>query len=313
MGAYMTKNTADDFKALIKEERKKLPTPFDVSYKAFIDLGYDKKDKEWFFDNASEFVENMRSQGWTDFKQYERKFTNAMLLKLVEPEKLKGMDPVKAIETFITDHSDEMYNLLLSNTQSRRSRTGKEFEAIIELMLIGADIPAEAQGAVGKQKFMDEKIGKLVDFVSPGVVQYLHNKVNTVLISAKTTLRERWQEVPEEVARTGAREMFLATLDDSISKETQDILYEGNIYIATTANNKKQAYNNNGRIFSFEDMLNRASDMANKWNNESYSQEELDHMCDHLERQIKSHKNHKYTRDYYQNKLTELKKIIPEN
>ena len=39
MGAYMTKNTADDFKALIKEERKKLPTPFDVSYKAFIDLG----------------------------------------------------------------------------------------------------------------------------------------------------------------------------------------------------------------------------------------------------------------------------------
>ena len=40
-----------------------------------------------------------------------------------------------------------------------------------------------------------------------------------MLISAKTTLRERWQEIPEEMGRTGAREMFLVTLDDTISKE----------------------------------------------------------------------------------------------
>lgn len=310
----MTENTANEFRALIKKERKNnFPTPFDVSYKAFTDLGYDKKDKEWFINNASLFVESMRSQSWTEFVQYEREFNKTMLLKLVEPEKLKGMDPVKAVETFVTNHPEQIYDLSLSNTQSRRSRAGKEFEAIIELMLVGADIPAEAQGAIGKKEFMDKKIGKLVDFVSPGVVQYLHNKVNTVLISAKTTLRERWQEVPEEVTRTGAREMFLATLDHGISKETQDILYESNIYIATTTKNKEQAYNNNSRIFSFEDMLSRAQDMANKWNNETYNQDELDQMCNHLERQIKSHKNHKYVKEYYQNKLAELKKSISEN
>ena len=108
----MTKNIADDFKKLIKEERNQIfPTPFDVSYKAFTDLNYDKKDKEWFTNNASEFVENMRSQSWTEFKQYEREFNKTMLLKLVEPEKIQDMEPVKAVETFITSHPDQIYDL----------------------------------------------------------------------------------------------------------------------------------------------------------------------------------------------------------
>ena len=83
--------------------------------------------------------------------------------------------------------------------------------------MIGAGIPLDSQGNIGKQEFVNKGLGKLVDLVSPGVLEYIVNKRNTVLISAKTTLRERWQEVPEEMGRTGAREMFLATLDTSIS------------------------------------------------------------------------------------------------
>ena len=54
------------------------------------------------------------------------------------------------------------------------------------------------------------------------------------MISAKTTLRERWQEVPEEMGRTGAREMFLATLDTTISSDVLNTLYEANIQVTTT-------------------------------------------------------------------------------
>ncbi|WP_460997138.1 type II restriction endonuclease, partial [Staphylococcus aureus] len=93
---------------------------------------------------------------------------------------------------------------------------------------MGAGIPVDVQGAIGKSFFQKNQIGKLVDLVMPGVVQYTSNKRNTMLISAKTTLRERWQEVPEEVNRTGIREMYLATLDDSFSEETINILYEAN-------------------------------------------------------------------------------------
>ncbi|MBR5495540.1 MAG: hypothetical protein IKV71_07950, partial [Psychrobacter sp.] len=76
-------------------------------------------------------------------------------------------------------------------------------------------------------------------------MEFEANKRNTVLISAKTTLRERWQEVPEEMGRTGAKEMFLATLDDTISNEVLNTLYEANINITTTKANKNEIYPHN--------------------------------------------------------------------
>lgn len=63
-----------------------------------------------------------------------------------------------------------------------------------------------------------------------------------MLISAKTTLRERWQEVPEEMGRTGAREMFLVTLNDTISKEVIENLNDNNIQIVVTQTIKEERY-----------------------------------------------------------------------
>ena len=114
------------------------------------------------------------------------------------------------------------------------------------------------QGSVGKQTFSRNGLGKLVDFVSPGVVQYVRNKRNTTLISAKTTLRERWQEVPEEVTRTGTREMYLATLDEGITEETRTVLYEANVILATTRGNKERNYPSDQRIVTFEELINIA-------------------------------------------------------
>ncbi|MBA1681723.1 type II restriction endonuclease, partial [Escherichia coli] len=88
-----------------------------------------------------------------------------------------------------------------------------------------------------------------------------------MLISAKTTLRERWQEVPEEVNRTGIREMYLSTLDDSFSEETINILYEANVVVVTTIENKNLKYKNNNRVLTFEDMLQSAMELSRKWNN----------------------------------------------
>lgn len=196
----------EEFKNLVKAERREhFITPFGLVYKTFIDLDYHQKDNSYFMDHASEYIMNMRKSCWDEFIPFERNFTTRMLTYLIEVDKVRNMDPVEAIKDFTLEYPNHIYNLSLSNTQSRRSRAGKEFEAIIELLLIGADIPFDAQGAIGKQYFQVHQIGKLVDFVVPSVAEYLANKRNTMLISAKTTLRERWQEVPEEVSRTGVR------------------------------------------------------------------------------------------------------------
>lgn len=130
----------------------------------------------------------------------------------------------EGIEKFTSKHTDEIYALQLSNTQSRRSRAGKEFESIIELVLMGANIEFVTQGSIGSGVFESSELAKLVDCVVPGAAEYNLNKRNTSLISTKTSLRERWQEVGDEMSRTKAKEMYLVTLDESISEKTLKLI-----------------------------------------------------------------------------------------
>lgn len=300
----MTHITENQFKELVKSERANhFITPFELVYKTFMDLGYDKKDCSFFMEQASEYIVTMREQCWNEFVPFEKEFTTRMLSHLIDVEKVSKMNPVDAIKDFTMEYPGHIYNLALSNTQSRRSRAGKEFEAIIELLLIGAEIPFDAQGAIGKHYFQTHQIGKLVDFVSPSVAEYLTNKRNTMLISAKTTLRERWQEVPEEVNRTGIREMYLATLDDNISDETLRIMYEANVIVVTTRMNKENNYARNNHVITFEEMLAIGRETVDKWNNYQYSNEDKDLLLSHIKKQIEKFDKYPYVKDYYAKRL----------
>lgn len=291
--------TTDEYKKIIKDERKKsFDTPYDLTYKVFEDLGYHKKEPDYFIENASEIVENLREGCWNRFQESEKNFTSRMLLNLIDEEKIKKMTSLEAITYFVENYPKHIYDLNLSNTQSRRSRAGKEFEAIIELLLVGAGIPMDAQGNIGKKIFIEKGLGKLVDLVIPGATEFTINKRYAILVSAKTTLRERWQEVPEEMGRTGASEMFLATLD-STSQQVLDTLYEANITLTTTKNIKKTCYNDNIRVFTFEDLLLSARSNLDRWENYSYSESELESEISLIEKQMKNHADHKFVYDYY--------------
>ena len=231
-----------------------------------------------------------------------------MLKELVDDEYIKTLTPIEAITWFVEEFPEHIYALTLSNTQSRRSRAGKEFESIIELILIGAGIPLDSQGNIGKQEFVNKGLGKLVDLVSPGVLEYIVNKRNTVLISAKTTLRERWQEVPEEMGRTGAREMFLATLDTSISSDVLNTLYEANIQVTTTKNIKETYYSDNERVLTFEKLVEICLDNVSHWKNFNYTVEQNEQMIELITKQIEKHQNHKCVEEYYDERLKNIKK-----
>ena len=305
----MSKVDPDKFDDYVKTCRNtEFATPFDLAYLAFVDLGYDKMDSAFFRQNASLVVETMRSQCWKEYVPLEREFSVHMLKALIDEEKVSHMSPVEAIEDFVMAYPEQIYKLSLSNTQSRRSRAGKEFEAILELLMIGADVSVDAQGSIGKSTFSKKDLGKLVDFISPGVTQYIINKRNTVLVSAKTTLRERWQEVPEEVTRTGIREMYLATLDDNITRESLNIMYEANVIVATTAVNKAEHYSYKGsNVVSFEELLITMTEAADKWNNYKYTSEDIEMMKKYLRNQASKHEKHPYVKKYYLNRLAALR------
>lgn len=290
----------NEYKELIKlKRREEFPGPYEVAYTAFTDLGYQNQTFEYFVANASDMVERLREKCWEEFLEYEKEFTTNRLLDLINHDEIDYMTPVGAVTHFASNFGDHLYQLSLSNTQSRRSRAGTEFESIIELILMGARIPLDSQGLIGKQIFVDNNIPKLVDLVSPGVVEYEIDKNDVTLISAKTTLRERWQEVPEEMARTGASLMYLATLDEDISLSTQTALYEANVRLVTTERIKRDCYNNSRRILSFEELIRICQNSRDSWGHYEYSDEEREKRIGSINSQKDKHQNHPFVVEYY--------------
>ena len=297
----------DAFNSYIRETRSKLASPFDIVHQTFRELDFDKQPQDFFYENASHFIETMRNECWKRFTDLEERFTYSALDNLIVPEKYENLTPVEAIRAFNAAHVDFMYALSLSNTQSRRSRAGKEFEHILELLLASANIPSDVQGNIGRAKFAQQNLGKLVDFVIPNATQYTINKHKAILLSAKTTLRERWQEVPEELNRTGAREIFLATLDENITKDTIDTLYESNTTIVTTKTLQEERYSiYNDRVLCFEEFLLHAKDVLNRIDTDSYSPAQREEIVKTLHAQAQKHTNHSYLFDFYQNKIRDL-------
>lgn len=300
----MEKISIDSYKKEIKNERKKtFDQPYEFVYKKFIDLKFNTKKPSYFRENASNIIESLRKKCWDDFQPIEKEFTTKMLKSLINEERINELSPVDAVALFVEEYPTHIYELNLSNTQSRRSRAGKEFEAIIELTLIGAGVRLDTQSNIGKKEFINKGLGKMVDIVTPGVVEYILNKRNVVLISAKTSLRERWQEVPDELGRTGAREMFLATLDDNISQEVLDNLYEANIQVTTTKNIKEKSYKENNRVLTFEELIGICLDNVKRWKDFDYSLENKEALIEMLNKQIGKHKNHEFIKEYYNNIL----------
>ncbi|MDC4183729.1 type II restriction endonuclease [Mycoplasma bradburyae] len=304
----------EEFKALIKRKRNEyFISPYDLIYEVFVNFGYHLKEKTYFIEQASEIIENIRKNSWNIYHPLEKRFTIDILKSLCDENEINKMTPINAISHFIADFTEHIYILTLSNTQSRRSRAGNEFEAIIELIFMGAEIPMDSQGNIGKNIFIEKELGKLVDIVSPGVIEYMINKRNTILISAKTTLRERWQEVPEEMMRTGAREMFLVTLDEQISESVLDNLYQSNINVVTTRNIKNERYKNNHRVLTFEELLGVCDANKKCWDNYFYNAEEKELISDNIKKQILKHENKEFIKKYYQKRLSEIDKKYGKN
>lgn len=304
----MTKKMSlDEYKTFIKEKRLELvKNPYDLVYDIFTELGYDKKDKKYIRDNASTIIEQLRDKCWEYFISIEKEFITQALEALIDEDYVEKLTSSDAIKWYFKEYGEYIYAVTLSNTQSRRSRAGNEFEVIIELILMGAGITFDSQGNIGKDAFIKKGLSKSVDFVLPSVLHYTLNKRDTVLISAKTTLRERWQEVPEEMVRTGAREMFLATLDSTVSNDVLDTLYETNIQLVTTQNNIKKKYSHNPRVLSFERLLTICLETCNEWKKHSFSTAEIDEMKKSIYKQMKKHHKHEFVKKYYNQLLKDI-------
>lgn len=145
---------------------------------------------------------------WDLFREFQRRERAVELVRIV-----LGDDAVKigmkGVVRRLVDATAAVDRLMLSASQQRKSRAGYSFEHQIEAMLADGGIP------FAKQVVIDAR--KRPDFVLPSLTHLrkaLDGPERGLILSAKTTLRERWKQVQREMGGSG---LFLATVDDSIA------------------------------------------------------------------------------------------------
>ncbi len=145
-----------------------------------------------------------------------------------------------------------LYALSLSTTNSRRSRAGKTFERVIEKILTILDYPFANQARLGNKFYSENGIGKIVDAVIPSADGYASNRAKCALLTMKTTLRERWQEVVEELQRTNLPHIFLLTVDGAITQNVAATLKSYNITIVVYDEVKKKKFASFDNVKGYE-------------------------------------------------------------
>ena len=266
----------EKFDALIKKYRGKYIRPSSE----IVDLVL-SEDKEFLelikSKQMSLYILKLREKVWQEYLNDEIDF-NAVLMKdlhklldtpkeileiLLSDSKIidkKGEELVSTIKDVCGEYAGRVfpyiYRLSLSNTQSRRSRAGKTFEVIIYKVyeILGYDY--DSQSKVGRKIFDSVGLGKKVDSILPSIEAFKERRNKAIIGTMKTSLRERWQEVAEEIERTKIPVIHLLTVDESISKSKAMEMANHNIIIVTfdwVANSENIRTMKN--VISFEEYL----------------------------------------------------------
>ena len=145
---------------------------------------------------------------WELFKEFQRRERSVELVRIIMGDEKRNIDAAGVIRRLV-EELPRIDALMLSAAQQRKSRAGYSYEHHIEAMLLGGSIPFEKQVVIEARK--------RPDFILPSLafVNGIGSDAGTGLIlSAKTTLRERWKQVERE---KGARRLFLTTVDENIA------------------------------------------------------------------------------------------------
>ncbi len=139
----------------------------------------------------------------------------------------------------------ELRTLFQSVSQSRKSRGGKDWELQIGRLLRLMDVPYEPPDATYR-----------VDFMIPSYEHYQRNRNQCIVVSAKCTLRERWQEVVDELHKMNCPNVYLATAEERVSEDKKRDIWRRNIYLVVWDEVKRRDFAEDDSVVSFRQLAN---------------------------------------------------------
>lgn len=195
--------------------------------------------------------EMSRSIEWDLFREYQRRERSVELIRIVLGDEPKTVGPKDVIRILI-DQLPAIDALMLSASQQRKSRAGYSYEHHIETMLAGGGIPFEKQVIIEAKKRPDFILPSLA-FIDSGRPE----AATGLILSAKTTLRERWKQVDRE---KGARALYLTTVDENIAGNAIDDMASTGIFLVVPEGlmlSKASEYAGRENVLGFKDFCGK--------------------------------------------------------
>lgn len=154
-----------------------------------------------------------------------------------------------------TVNFEEVDSFMMSIFQSRKSRAGKAFEFTIREMFSRLSYPFAEQVNVN---------GATPDFIMPSEEYFRKRPLDSIIFTAKRTLRERWRQVVTEANQ--GYSFFLATIDTKIAPNQLKQAADHKIYIIVPESIKSENpyYQDAYNVLSFEEFFEHHLDPALK-------------------------------------------------
>lgn len=173
-------------------------------------------------------------------EEYGKKVLKAFSLNLIGEDQIENAERLGEILGGSFRTFDRFF---LSLAQSRKSRAGKGFEDIHNALFSRLGYPFTAQAVINGKP----------DFIMPSVDYYRKNPMDSIIFTAKRTLRERWRQIVTEGTR--GLGFYLATIDTSVSAEQLSEMMRHRIYMVIPENLKTENYNGFENVISFREFF----------------------------------------------------------
>lgn len=199
------------------------------------------RDEKFIKNNFSALIDQMQAEIYNQYLKAQNRAGQAAIDSRI---KTQGTVPFEELDKFF-----------MSIFQSRKSRAGKAFEYIIKELFTNLSYPFAEQVDVD---------GAKPDFLMPSEEYYRTRPLDSIIFTAKRTLRERWRQVVTEANKGYG--FFLGTIDEKVTKSQIDQAATHKIYLVVPESIKmknpvyKEAYS----VLTFEQFFNDFLDPAVK-------------------------------------------------
>jgi hypothetical protein len=214
-------------------------------------LPANRRSPKWVKAHFSELIEGVQVDAYKLYLDAEKPAWKSAFVKVFGPLLRDCSDPEKTA-LVIYRHFYALDKFFLGLTNGRRARAGSAFEILLRELFTLLKYPFTPH----------PKIDGNPDFVLPSVDHYKQNPLDSIVFTAKRSLRERWRQITSEGEKGTA--FFLATIDEYVSEKDLRTMQTKRIFLVVPARLKKSIdhYRLAPAVITFEEFFRSHLDPA---------------------------------------------------